>query len=104
MENRELSCRAAAHLAPGRDPPARITDKMLSNFRYVGLIHKLFPRASIIHTYRNPIDTCMSCFSINFASQPFTFDLGELGDAAVARLLGATHATLRPQASAAPAS
>jgi tetratricopeptide (TPR) repeat protein len=58
---------------------ATITNKMLGNFRYLGLIHQLFPSARILHTYRDPIDTCLSCFSINFSNQPFTFDLGELG-------------------------
>lgn len=58
---------------------ARITDKMLSNFRYLGLINRLFPHAAIIHTFRDPIETCLSCFSINFTDQPFAFDLGELG-------------------------
>jgi hypothetical protein len=52
---------------------------MLSNFRYLGLIHALFPNARILHTFRDPIDTCLSCFSINFTAQPFTHDLGELG-------------------------
>jgi hypothetical protein len=37
------------------------------------------PNARIIHTRRDPIDTCLSCFSINFAKLPYTFDLGELG-------------------------
>lgn len=56
-----------------------ITDKMLSNFRFLGLIHVLLPQARIIHMRRDPIDTCLSCFSIQFARLPFTYDLGELG-------------------------
>jgi thioredoxin-like negative regulator of GroEL len=71
---------AEAATSPARAAAAhRITDKMLSNFRYIGLIHRLFPRARILHTFRDPIDTCLSCFSINFVTQPFAFDLGELG-------------------------
>ncbi len=58
---------------------SRVTDKMLSNFRYLGLITRLFPRAKIIHTFRDPIESCLSSFRINFESQPFAFDLGELG-------------------------
>lgn len=57
----------------------RITDKMLTNFRYAGLIHLMLPRARIIHTQRDPIDTCLSCFSIQFAGLHYTYDLGELG-------------------------
>jgi tetratricopeptide (TPR) repeat protein len=58
----------------------RIVDKMPGNFRLVGLIHLALPNARIIHTIRDPIDTCLSCFSKLFAGdQPFTYDLGELG-------------------------
>ena len=69
----------AARSSPQKLASCQVTDKMLSNFRYIGLIHKLFPNARIIHTFRDPIETCLSCFSINFASQRFTFDLAELG-------------------------
>jgi tetratricopeptide (TPR) repeat protein len=58
----------------------RITDKMPANFRLVGLIHLALPNARIIHTCRDPVDTCLSCFSTLFAAdQPFAYDLGELG-------------------------
>jgi tetratricopeptide (TPR) repeat protein len=58
----------------------RITDKMLANFRLAGLIHLALPNARIVHTCRDAVDTCLSCFSILFnADQPFTYDLGELG-------------------------
>jgi hypothetical protein len=58
----------------------RITDKMPANFRYVGLIHLVLPNARIIHIRRDPIDTCLSCFSILFAHDHFfTYDLVELG-------------------------
>ncbi len=45
---------------------ARHTDKMPHNFRHVGLIWQLFPNARIIHCRRDPIDTCLSCYSISF--------------------------------------
>jgi hypothetical protein len=60
--------------------PARITDKMPGNFSSIGLIHLALPNARIIHTVRDPVDTCLSCFSKLFsADQPFTYELGELG-------------------------
>jgi tetratricopeptide (TPR) repeat protein len=63
--------------APGAE---RITDKMPSNFYYLGLIHLALPGAKIIHTKRNPVDTCVSCFSKLFAGeQSQTYDLAELG-------------------------
>ena len=70
----------------------RITDKMPANFRYAGLIHMILPNARIIHTCRDPIDTCLSCFSIHFQGQPFTYDLTELGR--YYRAYARTHGTL----------
>jgi len=58
----------------------RITDKMPSNFYYVGLIHLALPNARIIHTVRDPVDTCVSCFSKLFTVEQYqTYDLAELG-------------------------
>ena len=55
-----------AYLASLPTPPVgktRITDKTPCNFLYVGLIRLILPNARIIHTMRNPVDTCVSCFS-----------------------------------------
>jgi len=73
---------------------------MLSNFRYVGLIRLALPNARIIHMCRDPIDTCMSCFSIQFKALPFTYDLGELGRhySAYARLMAHWQSILPPGA------
>ncbi len=58
----------------------RLTDKMPSNFQYVGLIHLILPNARIIHCKRNPIDTCISNFTKNFRNgQYFSYDLEWLG-------------------------
>jgi tetratricopeptide (TPR) repeat protein len=58
----------------------RVTDKMPSNYYFIGLIHLILPNAKIIHTIRDPVDTCVSCFSKLFsAEQNHTYDLGELG-------------------------
>lgn len=60
--------------------PLFFTDKMPENFKFLGLIHLVFPNAKIIHCRRDPIDTCISCFMQNFASgQFFSYDLAELG-------------------------
>jgi Flp pilus assembly protein TadD len=64
---------------PHPEPPRLIVNKMLDNFAHIGLIRRLWPKARIIHTVRDPIDTCLSCFSIPFDHLEFTFDLGELG-------------------------
>jgi tetratricopeptide (TPR) repeat protein len=58
----------------------RVTDKMPSNYYFVGLIHLVLPNAKIIHTVRDPVDTCISCFSKLFTERNNqTYDLGELG-------------------------
>ncbi|MDO8262574.1 MAG: tetratricopeptide repeat protein [Gallionella sp.] len=58
----------------------RITDKMPANFFAVPLIHLLLPNAKIIHVNRNPVDTCLSCFTRLFnRKQEHTYDLAELG-------------------------
>jgi len=44
------------------------------------LIQLALPNATIIHTVRDPVDTCLSSFSKLFtAEQNFTYDLAELG-------------------------
>jgi tetratricopeptide (TPR) repeat protein len=70
----------AAAVDHGRMGAARITDKMPSNYYFAGFIHLALPHAKIIHIVRDPVDTCLSCFSKLFAAeQNHTYDLGELG-------------------------
>lgn len=45
---------------------ARVTDKMPGNFMNLGLIARMFSGARIIHTRRDPMDNCLSCFAQNF--------------------------------------
>jgi tetratricopeptide (TPR) repeat protein len=59
---------------------SHVTDKMPANFVFAGLIHLALPNATIIHTVRDPVDTCISCFSKLFTEGNFqTYDLAELG-------------------------
>jgi tetratricopeptide (TPR) repeat protein len=46
-------------LHPGAE---RLVNKALLNFAYVGMIAAMLPRALIVETRRNPIDTCLSCY------------------------------------------
>jgi tetratricopeptide (TPR) repeat protein len=58
----------------------RITNKTPDNFRFIGLIRLALPNARIIHVRRDPVDTCVSCFSRLFVDNlPYAYDLGELG-------------------------
>jgi hypothetical protein len=57
-----------------------VVDKLPTNFHFLGLIHLALPRAKVEHLKRNPLDTCVSCFSKMFtAAQNHTYDLAELG-------------------------
>ncbi len=84
----ELEAEALARLGQAylaRLPPlpagrTRITDKMPGNFLHIGLIRLILPNARILHTVRDPVDTCLSCFARLFVDrQEFSFDLAELG-------------------------
>lgn len=58
----------------------RLVDKMPANFLYAGLIPLVLSGARIIHCRRDPVDTCLSCYSKHFAGeQMFAYRLDELG-------------------------
>lgn len=67
-------------IAGAETKPTHITDKMPHNFLYVGLIALLFPNVKIIHTMRDPIDTCLSIYFQNFnKSHAYASNLTNLG-------------------------
>ena len=57
-------------------------DKLPHNFQHVGLIHRIFPKAPIIHVMRDPRDNGLSNFQQNFGAKfggmGFAFDLEHL--------------------------
>jgi tetratricopeptide (TPR) repeat protein len=75
---------AAQYLArsaalPGYRDGLRITDKMPSNYRFLGLIDAMFPQGKIIHCRRSPLDTCLSNYQMLFTSgQQWSYDFGTL--------------------------
>ena len=67
-------------LAP-REGVARVSDKLPANFRSLGLISLLFPKARIIHIQRNPFDVGFSIFSNLFdTGHPYSTSLKNIGD------------------------
>ena len=55
-------------------------DKMPNNFRHIGLIHLILPRARIIDARRHPMACCFSGYKQLFAEgQEFTYDLRDTG-------------------------
>jgi tetratricopeptide (TPR) repeat protein len=64
-------------MASGR---RHVVDKMPSNFLHAGIVRLILPDAHIIHCRRNPVDTCLSCYTKLFAGeQSFAYDHTELG-------------------------
>lgn len=59
---------------------SKVTDKLLTNYFFVGIINLMYPNAKIINTQRNSIDTCLSAFTKLFKDDmPHSYDLQELG-------------------------
>ena len=57
-----------------------VTDKMPDNFRHLGLIQLLFPKARVIHCVRDPLDTCLSCYFQNFSGEhDYSYNLQNMG-------------------------
>src|SRR5262249_22983450 len=57
----------------------RFIDKMPNNFRHIGLVHLMFPNATIIDARREPMACCFSNFKQLFASgQEFTYSIEDL--------------------------
>ena len=96
---REIGARYVAELSRLAPGAAHVTDKLPGNFFFIGMIHLALPNAKIVHTVRNPVDTCLSCFSNLFSgAQDFSYDLGELGRhyARYQRLMAHWHRVLPP--------
>ena len=57
----------------------RVVDKTPANVDYLGLIHRLFPKARFIYLRRDPVDTCLSCYFQDFSNAAaFSMDLDDL--------------------------
>ena len=72
--------RAYLHvLREGARDALRATDKMPTNFLWVGLVHLLFPKARFVFSLRDPVDTCLSIYMTPLrASLGFTSSLDDL--------------------------
>ncbi|HSM95016.1 MAG TPA: tetratricopeptide repeat protein [Rhizomicrobium sp.] len=58
----------------------RVTDKLLTNYYFVGMLATIYPNAKVIHTMRNPVDTCLSSYTKLYKDDmPHSYDLRELG-------------------------
>ncbi len=77
---RKLATRYLATLKRHSREAAYVVDKMPHNFELLGFIAILFPNAKIIHCKRDPMDTCVSCFTQQFTdAHGYNQDLTTLG-------------------------
>ena len=56
-------------VAPMAAGARHVVDKMPSNFMRAGMIRLILPDARIIHCRRDPVDTCLSCYTKLFAGR-----------------------------------
>ncbi len=84
LESSDIARLAARYLDSARQrsrQARRIVNKSLENYRTLGLIAVLLPRARIIHCHRDPRDTCVSCYTSGIlpGAHPYISNLGDLG-------------------------
>ncbi len=61
----ELAERYLAEAAREAGPAARITDKMPTNFLWLGTAMLALPGARVVHVQRHPLDNLLSCYKEN---------------------------------------
>ncbi|MBL0968129.1 MAG: sulfotransferase [Brevundimonas sp.] len=73
---RDLYLRGLAASRPGA---ALVTDKRPDNFLHIGLIKAMFPKARIVHTVRDPLDTILSNWFLHLdGSMAHALDLDDM--------------------------
>ena len=68
-------------------PKSRVTDKMPTNFRHIGLLCAMFPEAPIVYLQRDARDVALSIFSRNFGDAHYY----ATDPASLAHFLGASQ-------------
>ncbi|HUV33136.1 MAG TPA: sulfotransferase, partial [Devosiaceae bacterium] len=79
-QSREMALRCFGKLQRLGGRRARVTDKLPHNFERLGLANLLMPRARVIHCRREPVATCVSCFTHSFNEfHGYNTDLDTMG-------------------------
>jgi tetratricopeptide (TPR) repeat protein len=79
-------------LFPDKKRDKRICDKMPENYYFLGFIKKALPGSSVIHTRRNPIDTCLSIYFQRFGPRiVYATDLEHCADQYLSYLKAIEH-------------
>ncbi len=81
LDGARCAALGAAYWAGEPRPPAghHVTDKMPTNFWWLGLAGLILPGARVVHCRRHPLDTLLSCYMQDFREGPaFTQRLEDL--------------------------
>src|SRR5262245_1254694 len=75
-----LARRYLASLPPAREPGLRPVDKLLANFQMLGLVALLFPDARVLNCRRDPRDSGLSTYFLEFQRNDlaWSYDLGHI--------------------------
>ncbi|HWA62239.1 MAG TPA: sulfotransferase [Caulobacteraceae bacterium] len=58
----------------------RFTNRHLGNIWYLGVARAMFPNSTVVHVTRDPIDTCLAIWVMQFGKNaPLANDLGDIG-------------------------
>lgn len=77
---RELGQRYLDRLPAAAEGAAHVVDKLPPNFWYLGFIRLIFPKATILHSVRDPMDTGLSIFTQRFSNDLlYDHDLSDIG-------------------------
>lgn len=77
---RELGAAYVKELRRYHPRAERIVNKLPGNYLQAGLIELCLPKATILHSVRDPVDTCLGGYRILFATgNETTYDLGLIG-------------------------
>jgi tetratricopeptide (TPR) repeat protein len=84
VESRTMTEPLLADLQAYDHQALRVVDKLPHNFENIGLIHLLFPNATIIHLQREPKDVAISNFFTDYQAKHggmgFAYDLKNIGE------------------------
>jgi tetratricopeptide (TPR) repeat protein len=73
-----LGSRYLARTTQWRTRKPRSTDKSVGNWRYVGAILAMLPKAKIVIARRDKLETCFGCYRYLFTRHPYTHDFNDL--------------------------
>lgn len=67
-----------ARTARWRERKPRFTDKLPTNWMYIGAIRAMLPQAHIVIMRRDPLENCLACWRFLFNHHAYTHDFGDL--------------------------